>query len=428
MTEHQDISNLATKEEVNAKQDTITDLETIRTGAAAGATALQADDLTGYATEAWVEGKGYLTEHQSLEEYAKTSDVDSKIVNALTSVYKYKGSVANYESLPTSEQTKGDVWNVEDTGDNYAWNGTEWDKLGGTIDLSTYATQEWVEGKGYLTEHQDISNLATKEEVNAKQDTITDLETIRTGAAAGATALQADDLAGYATEAWVEGKGYLTEHQSLEEYAKKADLKTVATSGSYKDLTDTPDLTVYAEKTTVETLTTTVEGHTTTIAEHATAIENLNKLVVGGEGEGLEAILNDVAALKTTVGGEDSGLVKDVADLKDNKQDKLAEGTEGQILIWTSNAWTPSNMPETLPTEGKEAGKILTVDTDGSTVIWASAPISTTVTKNEATEETVETYTIAQGETSVNVYSTEQVYTKEETTELVESYFAWHNI
>jgi hypothetical protein len=36
----------------------------------------------------------------------------------------------------------------------------------------------------------DLSNYVTKEELNSKQDTITDLETIRQGAAKGATALQ----------------------------------------------------------------------------------------------------------------------------------------------------------------------------------------------------------------------------------------------
>ena len=37
-------------------------------------------------------------------------------------------------------------------------------------------------------------------------------------------------------------KNYLTEHQSLEGYAKTADLATVATSGSYNDLSDKPDI------------------------------------------------------------------------------------------------------------------------------------------------------------------------------------------
>ena len=35
----------------------------------------------------------------------------------------------------------------------------------GKVDLTGYATEQWVEDKNYLTEHQDISHLATKEEV-----------------------------------------------------------------------------------------------------------------------------------------------------------------------------------------------------------------------------------------------------------------------
>lgn len=69
--------------------------------------------------------------------YTKT-EIDGK----LGSVYKYKGSVANEAALPQDSQTIGDVYNVEDTGANYAWNGTSWDKLSETIDLSSYATKE----------------------------------------------------------------------------------------------------------------------------------------------------------------------------------------------------------------------------------------------------------------------------------------------
>ena len=35
----------------------------------------------------------------------------------------------------------------------------------GKVDLTGYATEQWVEDKNYLTDHQDISHLATKEEV-----------------------------------------------------------------------------------------------------------------------------------------------------------------------------------------------------------------------------------------------------------------------
>ena len=65
----------------------------------------------------------------------------------LTTVYQYKGSVATYADLPTKGQKVGDVWNVETTdpdhgikaGDNVAWDGAQWDILGGNHDLSGYA-------------------------------------------------------------------------------------------------------------------------------------------------------------------------------------------------------------------------------------------------------------------------------------------------
>lgn len=68
-----------------------------------------------------------------LSAYAKKSDI--------TSAYKYKGSKATYDKLPTTGNTVGDVWNVESDGMNYAWTGTEWDPLGGTVDLSGYQTK-----------------------------------------------------------------------------------------------------------------------------------------------------------------------------------------------------------------------------------------------------------------------------------------------
>ena len=69
----------------------------------------------------------------------------------LTSVYRYRGSVANVSALPQSEQTIGDVYNSEDTGDNYAWTGTAWDKLAGTVDLSNYLTIDSA-ASTYLTQ------------------------------------------------------------------------------------------------------------------------------------------------------------------------------------------------------------------------------------------------------------------------------------
>lgn len=65
----------------------------------------------------------------------------------LTTVYRYNGSVATYADLPTTGQKVGDVWNVKTAdpdhgikaGDNVAWDGAQWDALGGNHDLSGYA-------------------------------------------------------------------------------------------------------------------------------------------------------------------------------------------------------------------------------------------------------------------------------------------------
>lgn len=69
--------------------------------------------------------------------YQTGSEVQTAISSAVTSVYKYKGAVANQEALPKSDQTVGDVYNVTDTGMNYAWDGTQWDALGSVTTLET---------------------------------------------------------------------------------------------------------------------------------------------------------------------------------------------------------------------------------------------------------------------------------------------------
>ena len=86
-------------------------------------------------------------------------EVDEK----LSAVYHYKGSVATVEELPETAEV-GDVYNVEDTGDNYAWNGTAWDKLAGTADLSNYLTVD-AAAELYLTQSNAASQYATKDEL-----------------------------------------------------------------------------------------------------------------------------------------------------------------------------------------------------------------------------------------------------------------------
>lgn len=72
------------------------------------------------------------------------------VANKLTGVYSYKGSKEKFTDLP-SDAIAGDVWNVEEeynnhpAGTNWAWTGSEWDALAGSIDLSGYYNSEQVD-------------------------------------------------------------------------------------------------------------------------------------------------------------------------------------------------------------------------------------------------------------------------------------------
>ena len=125
----------------------------------------------------------------------------------------------------------------------------------GNVDLSGYVTKDELESKGYLTEHQSLDGYATEnwvenqnyikehQDISGKQDVIDDLETIRSGAALGSTALQSVPE-GYVTKDELESKGYLTEHQSLDNYYTKSDIDDMIESingliGEAIDITNT---------------------------------------------------------------------------------------------------------------------------------------------------------------------------------------------
>lgn len=101
------------------------------------------DDLENYYTKSETYNKNEVYDkdetYSKSEVYNKSETYNkTEIDNKVSSVYKYKGSVATYNDLPSSGLSVGDVYNVEDTGDNYAWTGMAWDRLGGDIDLSDY--------------------------------------------------------------------------------------------------------------------------------------------------------------------------------------------------------------------------------------------------------------------------------------------------
>lgn len=107
------------------------------------------------------------------DDVVRKKELDS----ALTSVYTYKGSKDTYANLPATGNNVGDVWNVEDTGNNYAWNGTNWDSLSANV----------LDSTGNSTV-QAMSQKATTEELNKKvniSDNFVKVFTIPNGTSSG---------------------------------------------------------------------------------------------------------------------------------------------------------------------------------------------------------------------------------------------------
>ena len=120
----------------------------------------------GYITSADVPTKvSQLTNDSS---FITEEGVQSKIDTALTSVYKWKGSVANKDALPTSDNKIGDVYDTQDTGMNYGWNGTSWDSLGALVS-GGYTKPEGGVPKADLAE--DIQQSLAKADTALQSET-----------------------------------------------------------------------------------------------------------------------------------------------------------------------------------------------------------------------------------------------------------------
>ena len=116
----------------------------------------------------------YLKQTDASGTYLKKTDAASTyatqdaLASAIGSVYRYKNSVTNYSDLPSSGNTVGDVYNVVNAygnvpaGTNWAWNGSAWDALAGTVDLSPYAKATDV-ANTYATQTALNNGLAGKQ-------------------------------------------------------------------------------------------------------------------------------------------------------------------------------------------------------------------------------------------------------------------------
>lgn len=221
--------------------------------------------------------------------------VKAKLVN----IYTYKGSKEKYADLPT-DAVAGDVWNVAEAheghpaGTNYAWTGTAWDALAGSIDLSNYYNKGEVDG------------------AIAAESALRVAEEQRLEGLIGGNATLAQEAKNLATD----------NKSALDSLSVSVGNINLVLNGNDDDTDDIPNqLGLVGRLEAVEGLIgqPSDEDKTQTMLSRLNALEELVTGGEGGEGEGDQTLLQkvnqntlDITALENTVYGEDkkSGLVK----------------------------------------------------------------------------------------------------------------------
>ena len=90
------------------------------------------------------------TDLQEKQDKAPNDNVNYVLKNgqlhAIGNVIVWKGSVPTYaDLLAITGMSIGDMYDVVETGNNYAWTGTVWDNMGPTVNLSNYYTKSQIE-------------------------------------------------------------------------------------------------------------------------------------------------------------------------------------------------------------------------------------------------------------------------------------------
>ena len=248
LTEHQDISNLATKAEVPTK------------------------------TSQLINDSNFLTEHQDISNLAtkaEVSEVENKIPTKVSQLENDKGYLTEHQDL-TGYAKKTDIPDVS----------------GFITEIpAEYVTDDELNAKGYLTEHQSLDNYYTKPEVNELIPDLsgyalkTEIPTVPTNVSAfnNDVGYLTEIPSEYVTETELESKGYLTEHQSLANYSTTEEMNNAISN--HHDSTKQDTLTA-GDNITIENnvISATGGGGGSSLPEYPTTNGNYSLIAVIKDG------------------------------------------------------------------------------------------------------------------------------------------------
>lgn len=287
--------------------------------------------------------------------------IDDKVSSSITSVYRVMGSKNTYDQLPTTGNETGDVWNVVSSatvnqkvypaGTNFVWNGTEWDALGGTVDLSPYMLSAdfntWTSGT-YSSKIQEIETSVTTEATNRSNADQAILNTIGDGYSAQNTVASA--ISGLSTGLSNEQTARTAGDTALQDQIGTG-FSSANTIASKISALETAGGTAETRITQAETDIDALEG---ILPKSAYTSTNTVEKAISGATAATQSVANDLAAEVTARQNADSNInekigsgfdsTNTVAKAIGDLEDALGTGFSAQNTVATNVTQNASNI------------------------------------------------------------------------------------
>ena len=213
-----------------------------------------------------LEAKADASDVYTKDEVYSKEEVDAKVAGVFHFVGEAESVsedgtkiVVSGEEILASDENNGDVYQIGDV--EYASNGSEWVKLGFNIDLSSFATREFVESglsaeaaaREALADEVATTQEALAQEIQAREDLAGEVEEVRNASTTTAATfsdaeqmdLQLGQIVYVVTEETVSGITYIPgAYIYTQDGLKKLDSTTPSTSVTLEDRVESLENTV----------------------------------------------------------------------------------------------------------------------------------------------------------------------------------------